>query len=284
VQERTDYFGNVVDQFAILTPYTRMCVTSRSDVELDQLERSLDPDASPAWEGVAEGLLYRGKARYSEATEFSYPSPFTPVGPEVEAFARDLFEPDRPLLAATIALMHRIHEEFTFDPEATSVATPITEVLAERRGVCQDFAHLQIAALRSLGLPVRYVSGYLLTDPPEGQPRLVGADASHAWVSVWCPVHGWVDLDPTNDVLPSIRHITLAGKSTGCTWLSAFTQCPRRRSGGRPWSLLARHYGSAPEDSGHAVPLSRLTVPVSVCAEERHPRATRSNPPRRHQP
>ena len=106
--------------------------------------------------------------------------------------------------------MHEIHDEFTFDPAATSVATPVTEVLAQRRGVCQDFAHLFIAALRSLGLPARYVSGYLLTDAPPGQPRLVGADASHAWVAVWCPVHGWVDLDPTNDVLPSMRHITLA--------------------------------------------------------------------------
>ena len=210
VQARTDYFGNLVDQFAILTPYTTMCVTSRSEVEIDQLERTVEPDASPAWESVADGLLYRGKARYSEATEFSYASPFAPVGPEVEAFAREVFEPGRPLLAAAIALMHRIHQEFTFDPEATSVATPITEVLSERRGVCQDFAHLQIAALRALGLPARYVSGYLLTDPPEGQPRLVGADASHAWVSAWCPAHGWVDLDPTNDVLPSFRHITLA--------------------------------------------------------------------------
>ena len=106
--------------------------------------------------------------------------------------------------------MHRIHDEFRFDPGATSITTPVTRVLAERHGVCQDFAHLQIACLRSLGLPARYVSGYLLTDPPPGQPRLVGADASHAWLSVWCPVHGWVDLDPTNDVLPDTRHVTIA--------------------------------------------------------------------------
>ena len=106
--------------------------------------------------------------------------------------------------------MHRIHREFTFDPGATTITTPVTRVLAERRGVCQDFAHLQIGCLRSLGLPARYVSGYLLTDPPPGQPRLVGADASHAWLSVCCPRLGWVDLDPTNDVLPSQRHVTLA--------------------------------------------------------------------------
>ena len=106
--------------------------------------------------------------------------------------------------------MHRIHEEFTFDPGSTTITTPVTRVLADRRGVCQDFAHLQIGCLRSLGLPARYVSGYLLTDPPPGQPRLVGADASHAWLSVWCPRMGWVDLDPTNDVLPALRHVTLA--------------------------------------------------------------------------
>ena len=210
VQERTDYFGNVIDQFAILTPYTEMGVMSRSEVEIDPQERSTEPDESPAWEKVADGLLYRGRAPYAEATEFSYPSPFALVGAEVAEFAREVFEPGRPFLAGAIDLMHRIHEEFTFDPDATSVATPVTRVLSERRGVCQDFAHLQIAAVRALGLPARYVSGYLLTAPPDGQRRLVGADASHAWVSVWCPTHGWIDLDPTNDVIPSIRHITVA--------------------------------------------------------------------------
>lgn len=106
--------------------------------------------------------------------------------------------------------MSRIHEEFTFDPEATHVATPLTEVLERKRGVCQDFAHLMLACLRALGIPARYVSGYLLTQPPPGQPRLIGADASHAWISVWCPDAGWTDFDPTNDVVPGTEHITLA--------------------------------------------------------------------------
>jgi len=114
------------------------------------------------------------------------------------------------VIAAVVGLTHRIHEELTFDPGSTTIATPVTRVLADRRGVCQDFAHLQIGCLRSLGLAARYVSGYLLTEPPPGQPRLVGADASHAWLSVWCARLGWVDLDPTNDVLPSQRHVTLA--------------------------------------------------------------------------
>ncbi|MGE3957837.1 MAG: transglutaminase domain-containing protein [Vicinamibacterales bacterium] len=207
---RVDYFGNAVDQFAILAPYTVMTVMSRSEVDILPRTSQVDPASSPAWESVRDSLLYRGRRAYPSATEFSYPSPFTPLGPEVRAYAAATFAAGRPLLDAAIELMHRIHEEFAFDPTATSVATPLTRVLADRRGVCQDFAHLQIAVLRAVGLPARYVSGYLLTDPPPGQPRLVGADASHAWVSVWCPAHGWVDLDPTNDVLPTMRHITLA--------------------------------------------------------------------------
>ena len=115
--------------------------------------------------------------------------------------------PGRPLLDGAGALMHRIHDEFTFDPEAT---TPVAKVLADRRGVCQDFAHFQIACLRAMGLAARYVSGYLLTDPPPGLPRLIGADASHAWVSVFCPANGWVNLDPTNGVRVAERHVTVA--------------------------------------------------------------------------
>jgi transglutaminase-like putative cysteine protease len=210
IRERIDYFGNHVTQFAILAPYTEMRVLSRSEVELQEPAREVDLTTSPAWESVRESLLYRGGAPFQAASEFSYPSPYAAVGAALDAFARRFFEPGCPVLAAAVDLMHAIHDEFTFDPAATSVATPVSEVLANRRGVCQDFAHLFIAALRSLGLPARYVSGYLLTDAPEGQPRLVGADASHAWVAVWCPVHGWVDLDPTNDVMPSMRHITLA--------------------------------------------------------------------------
>ena len=210
VRDRVDYFGNTLSQFAVLSPYTELRVMSRSEVDLDERAEPVDAAVSPAWEGVRDLLLYKAGAPFQPAAEFSYASPHAPVGPEVEEFARTAFTPGRPLLAGALDLMHRIHDEFTFDPAATSVATPVTTVLEEKRGVCQDFAHLQIAALRAIGLPARYVSGYLLTDPPAGQPRLVGADASHAWLSVWCPVLGWVDLDPTNDVVPSVRHITLA--------------------------------------------------------------------------
>ena len=208
--QRVDYFGNAVDQFTILTPYDEMRVVGRSVVEVTATEPPIALDAGAPWEAVRDELFYQRGAPYADAAEFSYPSPYVVTAPELAAFARESFAPKRPLVAAAVHLMHRIHEEFTFDPGATTIATPVTRVLADRRGVCQDFAHLQIGCLRSLGLAARYVSGYLLTEPPPGQPRLVGADASHAWLSVWCPRLGWVDLDPTNDVLPSQRHVTLA--------------------------------------------------------------------------
>jgi transglutaminase-like putative cysteine protease len=208
--QRIDYFGNGVDQFTILTPYDDMRVIARSVVEVSGTDRSIAGDSDVPWEVVHDELFYERGAPYEDAAEFSYPSPYAGTAPELAEFARQSFTPQRPLISAAVDLMHRIHEEFTFDPGSTSIATPVMRVLADRRGVCQDFAHLQIGCLRSLGLAARYVSGYLLTDPPAGQPRLVGADASHAWLSVWCPRMGWVDLDPTNDVRPSLRHVTLA--------------------------------------------------------------------------
>jgi transglutaminase-like putative cysteine protease len=208
--QRADYFGNVVEQFTILTPYDDMRVVGRSVVELTVAAAPMDLDVGAPWEAVRDELFYQRGAPYAAAAEFSFPSPYIVTAPALAAFASESFAPQRPLVAAAVDLMHRIHEQFTFDRAATTIATPVTRVLAERRGVCQDFAHVQIGCLRSLGLAARYVSGYLLTDPPPGQPRLVGADASHAWLSVWCPRLGWVDLDPTNDVLPAERHVTLA--------------------------------------------------------------------------
>ena len=208
--QRVDYFGNAVDQFTILTPYDEMCVVGRSVVAVKADRPPIAIDAGAPWEAVRDELFYQRGAPYEGAAEFSYPSPYVATGPELAAFAHESFAPQRPLIAAAADLMHRIHGQFTFDPGSTTITTPVTRVLADRHGVCQDFAHLEIACLRSLGLAARYVSGYLVTDPPPGQERLVGADASHAWLSVWCPRLGWVDLDPTNDVLPSYRHVTLA--------------------------------------------------------------------------
>ena len=207
---RVDYFGNAVDQFTILTPYKEMRVVGRSVVEVSDVEPAVDVDDSEPWEAVRDSLVYRHGVPYQETVEFSYPSPYITTGPELAAYASPSFPADRPVAAGAVDLMHRINREFTFASGATTIATPVMQVLANRRGVCQDFAHLQVGCLRSLGLPARYVSGYLVTHPIPGQPRLVGADASHAWLSVWCPKLGWVDLDPTNDVRPSRRHVTLA--------------------------------------------------------------------------
>ena len=147
----------------------------------------------------------------SEAGAFRFASPMVPTAKEFSDFAKADFPVGRPILEAVIALMSRIHREFSFDTVATDVATPVSEVLRKKAGVCQDFAHLMLACLRSLGLPARYVSGYLETEPPPGQVRLTGADASHAWVSVFCGEDaGWIDADPTNNMLPNDRHITIA--------------------------------------------------------------------------
>jgi transglutaminase-like putative cysteine protease len=130
--------------------------------------------------------------------------------PALDALTEGAFVPGRPVVEALRALCHEIFSSFTFDPAATDITTPLDDVLAHRGGVCQDFAHLAIAACRSRGLPARYVSGYIETDPPAGEARTIGADASHAWLSVWTPDLGWIDFDPTNDQLPPSRHVTVA--------------------------------------------------------------------------
>src|SRR5205807_3326716 len=144
-----------------------------------------------------------------EATRFLFESTRVRNKRELAAWTLGSFPSGGPLLRCVRELMNRIHREFEFDPAATTVSTPVMEVFAQRRGVCQDFAHLMLSCLRSVGLAARYVSGYLLTRPPPGKKRLVGADASHAWVSVYCPEYGWVDADPTNGIFPSLEHVTL---------------------------------------------------------------------------
>ena len=209
VDERLDYFGNIVHRFQLLRPHVELAVRSSCLVELASRTTGLDIDGSPLWESVRRALAQPAGDMARDVATFAYASPHVIGAPEITRFARSSFPAGRPLVAGALDLMHRIHHEFAFDTTATSIATPVTRVLLERRGVCQDFAHFQIACLRSLGLAARYVSGYLLTDPPAGQPRLIGADASHAWVSVHCPVNGWVDLDPTNDVVADLRHVTI---------------------------------------------------------------------------
>lgn len=209
-RERIDFFGNHVTQFALQSPHAELEVRSQACVELDVVDRpDADRDSVP-WERLRERLRQVGPAPLLEPSQYLYASPHVELLPELARYAALDFTEGRPVLDAAVALMQRIHEDFDFDPKATTVTTSLEEVLSHRRGVCQDFAHLMIGCLRALGLPARYVSGYLLTRPPPGKPRLIGADASHAWVSVFSPQQGWVDMDPTNNTQPGVEHITVA--------------------------------------------------------------------------
>jgi transglutaminase-like putative cysteine protease len=201
---REDYFGNQVTFFSIAEPHRELVVTSRC---LADLEPSAPPalELSPAWEQAREEVARRDTADTFEAGQFVFESPSVRVAPPFAHYAAKSFTAGRPLLSAVEELSRRIFTEFRYDKRATTIGTAVDEVLASRRGVCQDFAHLMIACLRSLGLPARYVSGYLRTGGD-----LTGHGASHAWVSVWCPVFGWQDFDPTNNVMPRGDHFTVA--------------------------------------------------------------------------
>ncbi|WP_114809977.1 transglutaminase family protein [Paraburkholderia kururiensis] len=207
---RVDAFGNDLLYFSFDSPHDYLKMTSETTVLLSPRWASLDPDATPPWEEVAQALRFRAGGAFHPETEFCFASPNIALLPELRAYAQRSFTPDMPLAAGAIDLMHRVYADFEYKPAATTFDTPAARAFELRHGVCQDFAQVMIGCLRTLGLPARYVSGYLRTDPPEGTPRLIGADASHAWVSVFCPGVGWIDLDPTNDVLADLDHVTLA--------------------------------------------------------------------------
>ncbi|HTS16987.1 MAG TPA: transglutaminase family protein [Verrucomicrobiae bacterium] len=207
--EREDYFGNSVTFFAIHTPHEQLRVQAHCEVDITASTMPR-PERSLPWEQVRDGFEGNHAAEMLAAYEFVFDSPLIKTTRTFADYAAESFPAGRAFLEGVIDLTRRIHEDFTFDSKATTVATPLSEVFETRRGVCQDFAQLQIACLRSLGLPARYVSGYLETKAPPGRPRLVGADASHAWVSVYNPGTGWIDVDPTNNCAPADRHITLA--------------------------------------------------------------------------
>ncbi|WP_321850172.1 transglutaminase family protein [Pseudomonas paraveronii] len=211
-RDELDVFGNPITRLAFERPHDELLVNAGLTVEV--LARpQLDFQQSLAWDQTRDSLTYSSQPlspALIEACRFRFESPYVHLKKTFVDFSESCFPPGRPLLLGAQALMEKIFGEFTFDAEATQVATPLVEVLERRRGVCQDFAHLMLACLRSRGLAARYISGYLLTQPPPGQPRMIGADASHAWISVYCPVLGWVDFDPTNNVQPALEHITLA--------------------------------------------------------------------------
>lgn len=206
---RRDFFGNTVDHFTVAEPHRQMSITALSTVELWPRPTLAAGDCLP-WEAVRERLRRERDPQTLAALPFLDDSPRIRVSPELRAYAERSLTPGRPIVDAILALTRRMHTEFTYDKRATTVTTTPEEAFRLRRGVCQDLAHVQIGCLRALGLAARYVSGYLRTRPRPGQARLVGADASHAWVGVYCGEGGWVDVDPTNDVLPALDHVTVA--------------------------------------------------------------------------
>ena len=208
-KNRPDYFGNRLCFFSIQELHSRLEIIAHSRVSVNPAT-SKAPEPSTPWENVTGMFRDPVSPEVVQPYQFIFDSPQACASFELADYARESFPEGTPFLTGVRDLTERIFKDFKYDPKATTVATPLAEVWEKRRGVCQDFAHLGIASLRSLGLPARYVSGYLRTRPPEGKERLVGADASHAWFAVFCPGVGWVDFDPTNNVQPGEEHITVA--------------------------------------------------------------------------
>ena len=207
---RHDFFGTHTESILIETAHRNLRIDSRSRVSVSRRAPGR-ADPSPAWESVRDVAFEATSLGPSSPVGYIFTSPLVPVLRPVTAYASLSFPPERGVLAGAVDLMHRIRTEFKYDPKATVISTPLKEVFEKRHGVCQDFAHVMIAGLRGIGLPAAYVSGYLRTIPPPGKPRLQGADATHAWVSLWCGVEmGWVGFDPTNDILVENDHIILA--------------------------------------------------------------------------
>jgi transglutaminase-like putative cysteine protease len=208
LQSGRDYFGNMTHFVELLSPHEALEVSCESRVEVAPPQLELAPATRLSWEKVRE-QLQRDRSLIS-AREFCFDSPLVRSHSMLAEYAAPIFTSGRPFVDAVGELSERIFREFKYEPLATDVSTPLAQVLRERRGVCQDFAQLAVGCLRSLGLAGRYVSGYLETEPPPGRPKLVGADASHAWASAFLPSLGWIDFDPTNAVFPGERHVTVA--------------------------------------------------------------------------
>jgi transglutaminase-like putative cysteine protease len=206
---RRDFFGTHTESIVIEAAHRHLRIDSRSRVSVSRRAPGRTAP-SPAWETVRDGAFEATSLGPASPIGYVFASSLVPVQPAVTAYAAASFPPDMGVLVGAVDFMHRIRSEFRYDPKATVISTPLDEVFEKRHGVCQDFAHVMIAGLRGLGLPAAYVSGYLRTIPPEGQPRLQGADATHAWVSLWCgPKQGWIGFDPTNDLLVENDHIIL---------------------------------------------------------------------------
>ena len=240
--QRSDFFGNTTNWFTIDEPHDVLDVVAQSQVTVDALP-AYAPDESRTWETVRRSFEFPTDPETREAVQYVFDTPLTKGNAAVIAYAETSFTPGRSLFACALDLNARIHADFTYDGEATDARTTVERVFELRAGVCQDLAHAGIAAVRALGLAARYVSGYLLTHPPPGRERLLGADASHAWFAVWIPPFGWVDFDPTNDMLPSGEHITVG-------W-------------GRDYGDVAPLHGIITGGSEHEVDVAVDVVPLS---------------------
>jgi len=210
LRERCDFYGNRTVYFAVLEAHTLLTITAESVIDVEGRQQAMSNVGSQPWEVVRDRLRHDRAGAALEASDFLLDSPMVATSPELLDYIAPSFPPGRPLVDALAEFNSRINRDFAFRPGATSVGTSLTELLEGRAGVCQDFALLAVGCLRSLGLAARYVSGYIETYPPPGRPRLVGADASHAWASVFVPDTGWVDLDPTNDQFVGDRYVTTA--------------------------------------------------------------------------
>ena len=208
--EYTDFFGNKVSCFSIQQPHSKMNVIATHYVEINRSHFPNCPDDRTSWEDVRALLTTSFLEPDLYARQFVLDSPLLPIFPEVKAYTLHSFWEKRPLLAATQDLMNRIYNDFKFVSGVTTISTPLPQVFKQKKGVCQDFAHIGVACLRSIGLAAVYVSGFIETIPPEGRKKMVGADASHAWFAVYSPAFGWIDFDPTNNQLANNQYITVA--------------------------------------------------------------------------
>ncbi|MBY0424203.1 MAG: transglutaminase family protein, partial [Cytophagales bacterium] len=208
--EKLDFFGNKTIYFSVQHPHEKLVVTAVSQVQTStESYLQLNLSSNLSWEMVRDYVNF-GLEAPIEVQQYRLASRFVPPMKEAREFAEKSFWPGRPIFEASFDIMQRIHKEFKFVPGFTTISTPLIEVFKQRKGVCQDYAHVALACLRSMGLAARYISGYIETLPPVGKEKLIGADASHAWFSVYIPETGWVDFDPTNNMIPGEKHITVA--------------------------------------------------------------------------
>ncbi len=208
--KRTDYFGNNAYHFEIQKPHTELIITAHSDIQISDNGQEMNLDIGASYGDALQQLRLAKSQQNLEAREFLLNSPMIKCDDALADYARPSFQAERSLKSCVSELTSRIFEDFDYDPGFSTIATPLAEVLAHKKGVCQDFAHLQIGCLRSMGIPAKYVSGYIETLPKAGEKKLVGADATHAWIAYFCPDEGWVEFDPTNNTAANSQHIVTA--------------------------------------------------------------------------